>query len=489
MKKKLITFLILISVFPITYSNYEKINPDTKKVFDLFYKTGLKNSRNTDGLEYLEILKFSLDNISNGEKINEKNKKTISELQKLNNEKIFEIELKKEEEKAKRFFASFPSLSKYKNIAYNKDFIFKKDWIWYSYDFKIITSLNFIDEKTLKFNRLDNEDFLVFYENNTFNFVKDYKIQKLISDKQIYGFPNKRDLLVTLRNNKILWNHYDDDESFESLRKISLDLTKDLYNNDDKIAVLYNYILDNVEYTKEVNMDDFRISSWIETFKNKNWVCEWYVEIFQLMLWFNDIPSDIVSWDVTNASDFPYIWHAWLKIFNYYYDPTFDDPFWIEKTKTPAEYDFFKLPREVLYTDRFDEWKTPEYLKKASLENREALIRKNRALVYPKYKNKNYNILLPIKFKEKIGISLDEKITIENLKNNINYWEFDWINLSFNNTNRKVNSMSYFEVNDENIETFLKQINYDFSDYILIFWKENWTNTYIITKLNDIEYK
>ncbi len=44
--------------------------------------------------------------------------------------------------------------------------------------------------------------------------------------------------------------------------------------------------------------------------------------------------SIMIKWNVIDAQDFPNIWHVWLRIGEYYYDPTFDDPIWTNNTKT-----------------------------------------------------------------------------------------------------------------------------------------------------------
>ncbi|MDR1987934.1 MAG: hypothetical protein LBQ24_04185 [Candidatus Peribacteria bacterium] len=82
---------------------------------------------------------------------------------------------------------------------------------------------------------------------------------------------------------------------------------------------------------------------------------------------------------------------------------------------------FFKIPEDLFYTDRFDYDVSPEYLKDKSLEYREKFVENNLLLVYPKYKNSNYKILDTLRFKDKYGISLSSNITIESLKNIMQY--------------------------------------------------------------------
>lgn len=492
MKKKGLALLIFLVLIPKTHWAYNDINKNSINSYNYFYSIVLKSFKSDSWLQVLKALDKKLIKMSNDWSINSQNAKSIYDFQKLNNEKIFEIELKKEEDKNKKSLDSFKVLSWYTNFSYNTDFVFKEQWIWYYYDFKEVVHFEndkYLNKESLKYNWLDDKNVLIFYEDNKIKFVKDYTVKKIISDNFIYWFPNKKDLLVTLRNNKVLWNKYDDDAEFRKLEILSLNLTDKKYKNEEKIAIIYDYILDNIEYTNNPDLSDFKISSWIETWKNKTWVCEWYIELMQLMLWFNNVPVDLKPWDVIDAPDFPYIWHWWVKIFDYYYDPTFDDPIWNTKAKTKQEYEYYKLPRDLLYTDRFDMWETPEYLKKASIEERQTYIRQQRANVYPKYKNDDYNLLKPYKFKEKNWIPLNTKITINALKNKVDYWEFDWKNLKINWQSRVVSSMKYAEIDDNNIEVFLDMVSYDFSDYMLIQWSENWTQKYIAAKKDEIEYQ
>jgi len=70
---------------------------------------------------------MALEKLSNSSKINRNNYKIFSDLQKLNNEKIFELELEKIEKVNKKEINKFPILNNYEKFSYNDDFIFKKD--------------------------------------------------------------------------------------------------------------------------------------------------------------------------------------------------------------------------------------------------------------------------------------------------------------------------------------------------------------------------
>jgi hypothetical protein len=51
------------------------------------------------------------------------------------------------------------------------------------------------------------------------------------------------------------------DQDFVKLKIISKNLTKDLYKKQDKIDVLYDYVLNNVQYTQPIDLKDKKIFS------------------------------------------------------------------------------------------------------------------------------------------------------------------------------------------------------------------------------------
>ena len=50
---------------------------------------------------------------------------------------------------------------------------------------------------------------------------------------------------------------------------------------------------------------------------------------------------EVIAGHVIDAADFPQIGHAWIRIGDKYYDPTFDDPVGSTQTKTQENYRFF----------------------------------------------------------------------------------------------------------------------------------------------------
>lgn len=489
--KLFISILILLFSFKsITYSNYQNIDSNTKQIYNKFYSVVKSKYKYDNWLSYLYLLNNALNNLHNSSKLTEKNKIIIYDLQKLNNEKIFSIELDIKEKINITNIKNIAILNNFSRFYYNEDALIKENWIWYTYSFNkkyYFEKLSEVDLNTLIYNWLYDKDILTYYEEWKVNFVKDYEKIKLISDDIIYGFPNKYELLKTIRNNKLFDASNDDDANLLNLEKISLELTKWVKNDEEKIKIIYDYILKNISYSINFSMEDYDIFSWIETFKNKDWVCEWYVELFNLMLWFNNIQSKILIWDVIDAADFPNIWHAWVQIGEYYYDPTFDDPIWATETKNFYKYSYYKLPKDLFYTNRFDKWQTPEAIKNTTIDYRKAIIKVNLSKLVTKYKNSDYNLLKLFIFKEKYNIASTKDITSQDLINIL--WVKDmenfWVYINWRL--RYVKNLNYIELKDSIIDTFLEQNNYDLSSYTLLKWiKDDWSFIYILSK--DITY-
>lgn len=495
MKKNLIKisiFLFTIFCGGSVFASYNDIDQNTVKVYEIFYKKVSQISKNNSWLEYLKYLGKTLDTISNSSKINSTNAKKFLDLKKLNNEKIFEIEYNNFTAQSKNKIKNLTYLSNFKNIVYNNYAISYENWVWYAYLFKeklFTKEYKNLTKESLQKNNV-YETALVFFnvEEDSINFVNSYKKVKLVSNDVIYWFPNKLELLKTIKWNKEKYTLTDNDNGFLDIEKVSLEITKNVYKNDEKISIIYDYLLKNLQYPESVDFDDYKLFSWIEAFKWKIAVCEWYVELFNLMLWFNGISSKIIIWNVVNALDYPEVLHAWTKVGDYYYDPTFDDPIWNTKEKTKDKYLFFKIPEDLFYTDRFDYDVSPEYLKDKSLEYREKFVENNLLLVYPKYKNSNYKILDTLRFKDKYGISLSSNITIESLKNIMQYWTLKNSSLTINWTVKSVKTMKYILLEEDKIEAFLELANYDLSSYYLIYWVKDWEEQYITVETSEIEF-
>ena len=398
------------------------------------------------------------------------------------NDRAFKKELAIIEAKNKEIFIKNPELKWFKYYSNNPDNIIFEDWIRYTLIFESLLRFeewSKVTKRDLLFNWIKPEEALVFVrEEGDFGFVTDYKKVKLISNDILYWVTQKYDFLKEIKDDKKKLVN-ETDVFFKDLKEKTIELTNWKTDN-EKIKIIYNYILANIKYSENFHIDDPKIYSWIQSFKNKDWVCEWYTKVFLYMTSFagiNDI--ELIRWFVLDAVDFPKIWHAWIRHGNSYYDPTFDDPVWQTETRKESEYHYFWLPKDLFYTNRFDLDKVPEELKTKSLDERKIHILKNIVPLLNKYENSWYNILRTHLLKKKHDIKLMNKFDLDSLKKILPFHEVidfrfikDWKTILIKN-------LAYYKMEDDLVEDLIKQLNYDFTGHYLLKWKlEDWSYEY-----------
>lgn len=321
----------------------------------------------------------------------------------------------------------------------------------------------------LERSKINKDKSILLIDGNNVHFITDYTKVKLISDNIIENISNKKTFLKELAMEK-LYLQDDNDADFLALKNETKNLTNGL-SQASKIAKVYDYILRNISYTSGFTTADRKSNSWIYTYKRKVGVCGWYTKLALYMLsfaWVGDV--SVVRGDVIDASDFPNIGHAWLRIWGLYYDPTFDDPVWLSRTKIASEYKYYALPRDLFYTNRFDYGTLPAYLKTETLVARQKLIQENLAKMAEKYKGTNYLLLKPFTFRNTYGLSYDENISLETLKNILPFYEVNEFSYVEENTTKKITHIDYYKVDNNNIEILLEQLNYTVDGLVLFSW-------------------
>lgn len=360
---------------------------------------------------------------------------------------------------------------------------------WNYYGFLFDNSIYFPDESYWLYLKLFKEDiskiFLYKTDEWKYSFIKDYKRIKLINSSIIYWIVGKYNFLKELSEDlSTPWfqnsNNEDYDEIFKKLKKETSSLAYGL-NKDEITKKIYSLVLENISYSKEIDFSDKTFFSWIDTYKNKSWVCSWYARLFLYMLsfaWIEDV--EVIKWDVIDAPDFPTIWHAWARVWEYYYDPTFDDPIgW--KNKKFEELKYYKLNKDLFYTNRYDMWYTPSDLKKSTISYRKNIVKKNIGSLITKYKNSWLILLKPYVFRDKNWFSYNEKITITKLKKIIKFYKVSNEYIDINSQKKFIKNVDYLAVNDKNIEIALEQLNYEVSKLYFLEWDLwNWKTEYRI---------
>jgi len=497
-----ISLLIILLSFGQIFADYSKIPESVKTKLEASHK---QLSIKLSSKYTLQDQSIFLEKLSTKLKLLEKNTRykkysdfisyviylNDTEIKYINN-KIAFYETKKLKE---NFFESNKgiidkySFSKsFTNVSYNPESIFLENWIRYYFNY--VNFIYFDKNETsnlslsdLKNSKIDiNKDLLVYDKRYGMAFVKDYKKVRLIDDKIISDIGNKYKFLSILKNDKldIIDKNYDSD--FIDLRQYSISLTSDLKTQDEKIEKIYNYILNNISYTKNINLTNPYISSWIETYKNKDWICSWYAKLFLYMLYFSWIwEFEYIPWFVLDSSDFPDVWHAWVKIWNYYYDPTFDDPIWNKWNITKKDYKYFKLDYDLFYTNRYDIKDFPEQFRNLSLDERKKIVKDKLYNLALKNTDKYSDKLLLKAYIFKIKNNIWNKaLEIEDIKNKVTYYEVYSDNSIILNWSKKyISFINYYKVNNSLLEAVISQLNYNLDNVYLLNWDlGNWNREY-----------
>ncbi len=356
---------------------------------------------------------------------------------------------------------------KFQNFSYIKD-----DYWFYT---KNLNSLWFDVSKTILYKNWTN-----------YAFINNFTEVKLINFDIIKNITNKDLFLKSVYDDKKNLTH-ETDKYFLELKNITENLTTWL-TKEEKINKIYDYILKNITYTNPIDLNKKEIFSWIDTYKNKDWVCEWYVKLMTYMLmfaWIEDV--EVIRWFVINAMDFPKVWHAWLRIEDYYYDPTFDDPIWNTVTKTSDDYDYYKLPLDLFYTNRYNLSDLPESLKTKSNQELEEIVNKNLYNLVTKYKNSWYNLIKYSLMLYNNWLSYNDP-TISELTNLIVTYEVNWSDMTFLKDWKKINikKFNYYKLLDSNIKDILKTIKYDLNNKYIFKW-DLWNGNYEYRLVYELE--
>ncbi|NDK07913.1 hypothetical protein EOM39_01550 [Candidatus Gracilibacteria bacterium] len=349
-----------------------------------------------------------------------------------------------------------------------------KNGIYYYYKFDKFIFINEkygFYKKSLLSLGLDPKDLILYKNGESYSFIKNYTEEKLINYEIIKYINDKSKFLSYVYDDKKNLS-YDTNKYFTELKKISEDLTQGL-SKEDKIKVIYNYVLENINYTNPIDLSKKEIFSGIHTYKNRDGVCEGYVKLMAYMLMFSGVDDiEVIRGFVINAPDFPKVGHAWLKIGSYYYDPTFDDPIGNTQTKQYNEYVYYKLPGDLFYTNRYDLINLPEELKSKSKNELAEIVNKNLYNLVSKYKNNGYNILKYSLFLYDNGLNYSDKISIKLLENIIVKYDVNGLDMSFTLDGKKtyIKKLKYYKIDDANTEEILRTLNYNYTDKYIIKW-------------------
>jgi transglutaminase-like putative cysteine protease len=362
----------------------------------------------------------------------------------------------------------------YDSLSHEENYT-KKWAVYYTYDYD--SYLFFRDDYGFYNKDLVNSDIiasnsLLLAEWWWIKIVRDFTEKRLIKDSFLDEVSDKEWFLSVLVKDAGYTQVANNDTSFERLKAITDALT-DGKTRDEKIEAIYNFVLDNHYYYENFWDGNEDIFSGIDTFRNGYWVCDGYSKLMYYMLNFAGIQDiEHIRWYVYDAVDFPEIGHAWVRISNRYYDPTFDDPIGWVATLRKNEYRYFDLPKDLAYTNRFDGFDASEELKSMSLSERERLVEKNLFSLLWKYEKWAYNILWSFQVKEDLWFIAGELITLSKLQKKLRYYEVASDNsyIDENGTKRYIRSIEYYVTTDENINGIIDTLWEKFLNAVLLKW-------------------
>ena len=473
LKKFIIILCVFFSVFSSVYAQ-DVVDPRMERAYNKFIIKVDAQLTDSKKLILLEKLWNKIDIFFDTKKLSSANQSILSDLNKLNNEEIFSMYIENEKKKTQSKILSYSSTDRFLRISENKENLFLEDGVWYFYDFKTthFFEKDNVDVNTLSYNNINPQTDLVILRDTSWPwFVTDFDRIKLISDHIIYGIPDKYEFLKEIRNDQRHLKTTNTDTVFLNMKKEveSIILSQ---KKEDKIATIYDWMLSNLEYTQNFDLDDKRIFSWSETYSNRDWVCEWYTKVMMYMLNFAGVRNSIVMrGDVIDAVDFPQIGHAWVRVWQDFYDPTFDDPIGAVDTRSPDKYRYYKLPKDIMYTNRFDLEKTPKALESTNIEFRQQLVWQKLFALTNKYSSKDYLLLWPSEFRKSIGLTFDDTVSFNDLKKKVVFLEVQSdFSTSLNGKKRYLQWFQYFPMANDgsNIDSLLNQLNYDLNGYYLM---------------------
>ncbi|EKD66620.1 MAG: hypothetical protein ACD_49C00027G0002 [uncultured bacterium (gcode 4)] len=242
-----------------------------------------------------------------------------------------------------------------------------KDWYYYAYNlhkYKYIPipeTWIFLSQYSPVPNLSEN---ILLYKNWNYYLVIEFETVKLFKSTILDNISNKQAFLWYFSKDLFSYTGSDIETQLEKIKNKSLELTQNSSTQDEKISNIYSRITSNIKYDdfsldfikwkysedyfmKNVNYEVF---SGVWAFKNKQAVCDWYSHLFLYMLYFSGIENASIEWwqALINSKR---ISHSWNKIWEYYYDSTWDiDSLWdkslFEWYKTP--YDKFFVLRKSL---------------------------------------------------------------------------------------------------------------------------------------------
>ncbi len=257
--------------------------------------------------------------------------------------------------------------SKVKYSANSSDSVLFNISSWYYYAYSLYDYKYFeIPVDWIYLSQFSNlswlENTLLIYKNWKYLLITDFSQYKLFALDNLKSTNNPLVFLKSLGKDLYFYKSSDYESMIELIKTKAIEITSSDTNDSQKISSIYSWLTKNLSYdsystefikwniSEKTYFDTVNneVFTWIWTFKNRSWVCDWFTKLAQYMLifaWIQNVEIETWKADVW----WTLISHAWLKIWDLYYDPTWD----IYSDWIPTNYKWFALPKDDMYKTHF----------------------------------------------------------------------------------------------------------------------------------------
>lgn len=358
---------------------------------------------------------------------------------------------------------SFPELESIFSTVLNKQSPYKQIHdriVWYYFDeYLTWKDASWVYLSDLKRYNIDPKQSLLIKNNNEYAFVIQYTTWNIVSTRTIEWISNRNAFLQALWNDRKTSSEQEIESTLLMIKSTVNSITQ-TKTKEEAIRSIYGWIIDSIDYEINFSTKNLEVFSWIKTFKNKKWVCDGYARLFLYMASYAWIENVQIKYGMAFTTEFfPEFWHAWIQIGDAYYDPTFDDPYTLignVGNKKNTTWSYYKLPKDLMYIDRYDENEVPEYIKKLSLQERKMLALKNKYEKYPLYKD--HPFMAEVRVRKTLGIDENTVLTPDNLSSYLPTYEVKQNILYDKNTKKRIRYIEYYKVTEENIDDIIHAI-------------------------------
>ncbi len=200
---------------------------------------------------------------------------------------------------------------------------------------------------------------ILLYKNWSYLLVTIFDNIKLFPTSYLENSPNPMWVLSAIWKDLYYYKDTDVEKQMWDIKTKTSEIISWANSQDEKIKKIYAYVTSSISYDSYTldylawkfnektylnNVND-KVFSWLWAFKDKNAVCDWYTKLLLYMFeyaWVKDVKIETWKADVWWWKIVP---HAWMRIWNLLYDPTWD----IYAKWNESKYKWFWLSDQEFY--------------------------------------------------------------------------------------------------------------------------------------------